>query len=997
MTPASSIKQPIYSMTKFMLLGLFVAKSVHAQIALDNSIPVGIQTGSSETLAYTVSGSDTFLIVGISVQGGATCTGVFYSGIPMTQAGAPVLYSAINEYEYTYILLGPSSGTHNILATFSGSAVNAITAASYTGVAAVDTTNITSSTSARDWSGTITTAVDGEWIVGYARASGPMTARDNTIIRQDPVSENIIDSNGAVFSLGSNSIGVHQGSIDFMYIGAVALKPGVQSGGQSGWNYGDGRHGSYTLTTSMTIEQLYQAVRLPTDPAQYNPSDPGAVPNFANFTVANNSTLSASAWNGTVGGTIVFKTQFTLQVVAGASISVNGLGYGGGATFQAGDAPPGSGGGGSGGVVVKNGRFTNYTPGGGGGGYGSPGGNGIYVLFNGGPTGGWGGNAYGNEVLDALLLGSGGGGGASGDPVLRPEDGGSGGGAIALSAARIILNGTIQANGGGGGYTSNSLFQSNGGAGGGGGSGGSVLIRTNSAALGVNNLSASGGVGGYLGGTGGDGRIRINFSASTTGTTSPAASFFNDNTNDVDGDGVPDAVEWGPDLDHPKDTDHDGIPDFMDSDSDNNGIPDSVQLGPDGLDRTQDTDGDGIPNYWETFYGLDPNNPADAATHPPGEQLTYLQKFQHKLNPLTTDTNGDGLSDYDAIFTYGTNPLLTDTDGDGISDKWAVDHGFNPLVNNASGDPDNDGLTNLQEFQNNTNPLQWSTAVNGHSDLFNVSGKRRTVYHYDKDNRLVSVEYDNGLTLNYSHDANSNLIGQSFSMATQAPSFITNPQGQSMFTGQSVAYTAFATGIPVPTYQWQRLSAGATSWSNITSAGGFSGATTQTLTIASVNTAMSGDQFRSVATNGANPDAISAVATLSVAVPNYADWAGSLGLAGANAGFGAKSLPQSDLPNLARYSMGLGPSPGATQIPSTYITVVNGQKYLNYEFRQRKNLNGVQVVVQSSTDAMAWQSDVNITIVRLADDDSDTARYQASVPIPSNSLIFLRVRTIPPP
>src|SRR5947209_6459976 len=40
---------------------------------------------------------------------------------------------------------------------------------------------------------------------------------------------------------------------------------------RASWDYGDGRHGSFVLTTNATIEQLYQTVRLSSDPAMYDP------------------------------------------------------------------------------------------------------------------------------------------------------------------------------------------------------------------------------------------------------------------------------------------------------------------------------------------------------------------------------------------------------------------------------------------------------------------------------------------------------------------------------------------------------------------------------------------------------------------------------------------------------------------------------------------------------------------------------------------------------
>ena len=69
------------------------------------------------------------------------------------------------------------------------------------------------------------------------------------------------------------------------------------------------------------------------------------------------------------------------------------------------------------------------------------------------------------------------------------------------------------------------------------------------------------------------------------------------------------------------------------------------------------------------------------------------------------DSDGDGLTD--AYEQLGSKTLIStnDTDGDAIPDDWEVTHGLNPLVNDAGEDPDDDGATNLQEYQNNTDPF----------------------------------------------------------------------------------------------------------------------------------------------------------------------------------------------------------------------------------------------------------------------------------------------------
>ncbi len=48
--------------------------------------------------------------------------------------------------------------------------------------------------------------------------------------------------------------------------------------------------------------------------------------------------------------------------------------------------------------------------------------------------------------------------------------------------------------------------------------------------------------------------------------------------------------------------------------------------------------------------------------------------------------------------------LDRDSDGDGMPDTWEADHGLNPAVDDAAGDKDNDGVSNLKEYGAGTNP-----------------------------------------------------------------------------------------------------------------------------------------------------------------------------------------------------------------------------------------------------------------------------------------------------
>jgi pectate lyase len=49
----------------------------------------------------------------------------------------------------------------------------------------------------------------------------------------------------------------------------------------------------------------------------------------------------------------------------------------------------------------------------------------------------------------------------------------------------------------------------------------------------------------------------------------------------------------------------------------------------------KDTDGDGIPDWWETKYGLDPNDPNDAAKDSNGDGYTNIEKYINGIDPTT--------------------------------------------------------------------------------------------------------------------------------------------------------------------------------------------------------------------------------------------------------------------------------------------------------------------------------------------------------------------------
>jgi hypothetical protein len=111
--------------------------------------------------------------------------------------------------------------------------------------------------------------------------------------------------------------------------------------------------------------------------------------------------------------------------------------------------------------------------------------------------------------------------------------------------------------------------------------------------------------------------------------------------------------------------------------------------------KETDMDFDGMPDAWEDRYiGLDKSVP-DASE----------------------DIDKDGLSNIDE-YLWQCNPIIADTDQDQLQDGWEVSNGLNPIdSSDAWLDPDNDNVTNYQEFLDNTDPQDETSFVQHYGDI----------------------------------------------------------------------------------------------------------------------------------------------------------------------------------------------------------------------------------------------------------------------------------------
>jgi len=128
---------------------------------------------------------------------------------------------------------------------------------------------------------------------------------------------------------------------------------------------------------------------------------------------------------------------------------------------------------------------------------------------------------------------------------------------------------------------------------------------------------------------------------------------------------------------------------------------------------------------------------------------------------------------------------------------------------------------------------------------------------------------------------------------------------------------------------------------------------------------------------------------IATATINFTQWANTAALSGSNALPAAK--PFGGPANLLRYTMNLDLTATPAGTPSLSTANISGVNSLVIQYRSRKNMTDCLLVPQYSTDLVNWTNVAAGNITQLSDADSYTAQYQASVPLPTNGSIFLRV------
>lgn len=136
-----------------------------------------------------------------------------------------------------------------------------------------------------------------------------------------------------------------------------------------------------------------------------------------------------------------------------------------------------------------------------------------------------------------------------------------------------------------------------------------------------------------------------------------------------------------------------------------------------GLTHCADADNDGMSDSYETTYGLNPNDPSDAALDSDGDGLSNGVEAILGSAANDADSDDDGVSDgleadqfTDPNSDQSTPPLFntaltggSDLNSNGMSDLWESQFNARSLL--PGEDEDGDGLTNLEEAGLGTDPF----------------------------------------------------------------------------------------------------------------------------------------------------------------------------------------------------------------------------------------------------------------------------------------------------
>ena len=128
-----------------------------------------------------------------------------------------------------------------------------------------------------------------------------------------------------------------------------------------------------------------------------------------------------------------------------------------------------------------------------------------------------------------------------------------------------------------------------------------------------------------------------------------------------------------------------------------------------------DADSDGIDDAYENIYGLN-ISVNDRDLDPDGDGLSNIEEFLYSTFADDPDSDEDSVNDGDEIYLnrdplqFDSVIIQADSDLDGLSDEWELQY-FENLSEEATGDPDYDGISNIDEFNEGLDPTDYYNGV----------------------------------------------------------------------------------------------------------------------------------------------------------------------------------------------------------------------------------------------------------------------------------------------
>jgi beta propeller repeat protein len=157
--------------------------------------------------------------------------------------------------------------------------------------------------------------------------------------------------------------------------------------------------------------------------------------------------------------------------------------------------------------------------------------------------------------------------------------------------------------------------------------------------------------------------------------------------------------------------------DPADADWDDDGLVDGLEVGFKSDPKHPDSDDDDLIDGYnvtttygsELFWYFRSMGDIDYINYGNGT-VRFVGELSSGSSPVSNDSDSDTLKDGIEALYLGTNASLSDTDADGMPDGYEICFDFDPLnPSDALDDEDNDGISNLREYQLTSDPSDWDT------------------------------------------------------------------------------------------------------------------------------------------------------------------------------------------------------------------------------------------------------------------------------------------------